>query len=254
MHLQTAQNVFAIRLYKWSQRDFLRELEEGCPLLSSIGLNDRRVAAFVMWTERLNSDERRELVIALTRRCHENAARLRGETMTERDKFWNQAVYEHTWGGFQEEHVPPLLTARRGDPDFQPLDAEACLDTLAASLPSIMGKMSRRKFKVICTKQIDDWNLITEFTLLRKEEELTFEYQFVRKDGSPVRNPHPAQGPFPRTLLFFYGLGFTNVQVPSRIDGERMAKVMPKLAEHFVSQATPLFAGLGINDPEEASN
>src|SRR5689334_4287196 len=123
-----------MRLYEWSQKDFLRELEEGCPLLSRIGLNDRRVAAFVIWNETLSRNQRRALVLALTRHCHENAARLKGQVMTEEDKYWNQALYENTWAGVQDERVPPLLTAYRESPDFRPLDADACLRELAASL------------------------------------------------------------------------------------------------------------------------
>lgn len=251
MELQAAQNIVAVRLYEWSRRDFLRELEEGCPLLSAIGLNDRRLAAFVLWNETLSSGQRHALVIALTKKCHENAARIRGEVLTEQDRYWNQALYEHTWAGVQDELVPPLLTAYREGPDFQPLDPDACVRQLAASISPVMGKVSWRQSKVLCTKKIGDWKILTEFTLSRREETLSFEYQFIRKDGTRARNTHPAQGLFPRTLLFFFGLGFTTVQVSSRIDGERMAKLMPKLAEHFVRQADPLFDGLGINDPEK---
>jgi hypothetical protein len=251
MDLQTARNIFAVRLLDWSRRDFLRELKEGCPLLSSMGLNDRRIAAFVMWNETLSPIERRALVCSLTRLSHENAARIRGEPATENDKSWNRALYEHTWAGVQDEHVPPLLTALRDSPGFEPLDADQCLKTLATSLSPTMGRISRRKSKVICTKQLGDWKIITEFTLMRWHETLTFEYQFIRKDGGRVPNAHPAQGPFPRTLLFFYGLGVTIVQVPSKGDGERMAKLMPKLAEYFVCQAAPLFQGLGIDDRDE---
>jgi hypothetical protein len=46
----------------------------------------------------------------------------------------------------------------------------------------------------------------------------------------------------------FYGVYATSAMVPSEVDGQRMAPVMAKLAEHFVSQADPLFAGLGIPD------
>src|SRR4051812_5000013 len=94
MDLETAQNTFAVRLYEWSQRDFVRELEEGCPLISSLGLNQRWMAAFVEWNETLSSPERKALVIALTRLCHENAARLKGEVPSAADKHWNQMSYE----------------------------------------------------------------------------------------------------------------------------------------------------------------
>jgi hypothetical protein len=248
MDLASAKNVFAVRLYEWSQRDFLRELEEGCPLLSSMGLNDRGAAAFVMWNEALSSPQRKALVIALTKYCHGNARRLKGETMTEEDNLWKKALYLHTWPGYQEEHVPPLLTAFPESPGFQRLDPEGCLDVLAASISPVMGMASRHKSKVICSKWIGDWKIVTEFTLVRREEKLTFVYDFIRRDGGPTTESHPAQGPFPRTLLFFFGLGFTTVHVPSLIDGERMAKVMAKLAEYFVAQADPLFDGLGIKD------
>jgi hypothetical protein len=252
VELVTAQNIFAVRLYEWSRLDFIHELEEGCPLLSSIGLNDRSIAAFVMWNETLTFSQRRSLAVALTKRSHENAARLKQEVLTEEDKCWAKALYDHTWHGFQEEHVPPLLTAFRGDPCFQPLDPEICLNTLVSSLSPTMGTVSRRGLKVISKKWIGDWKVLTEFTLSLPDEQLSFVYQFIRKDGlAAAVKPHPARGPFPRTLLLFYGLGFTTVQVPSKIDGQRMATVISKLAEHFVGQAGALFEGLGINDPED---
>ncbi len=168
--------------------------------------------------------------------------------MTEEDNLWNKALYLHRWPGYQEEHVPPLLTAFPESPGFQRLDPEGCLDALAASVSPVMGRVSRHKSKVICRKWIGDWKIVTEFTLVRREEKLTFVYDFIRRDGGRTIETHPAQGPFPRTLLFFFGLGFTTVHVPSKVDGERMAKVMAKLAEYFVAQADPLFEGLGIKD------
>ena len=49
MQITKAENLFATRLYDWSFRDLVRELEEGCPLLCTIGLNNRSIAAFVAW-------------------------------------------------------------------------------------------------------------------------------------------------------------------------------------------------------------
>jgi len=245
MDLATAQNRFAIRLYEWSQRDFIRELQEGCPLLSLLGLNNRRMAAFVAWNETLSSAERKALAIALTRRCHENAARLKGEILSEEQKRWHQAVYDHTTDFM--ELVPPLETANRTNPDFRPVNPDNCLDTLVQSLTPVMGKVSRQKSKVICKRQVGDWKIVTEFTFLRRDEMLSFEYQFIRKDGVPIRG-HPAQGPFPRTMLLFYGLYNSSVVVPSAADSEPMAKAMAKLAEYFVAQADRLFEGLNMND------
>ena len=81
---------------------------------------------------------------------------------------------------------------------------------------------------------------------MRRNEQLSFEYQFIRKDGAPIRG-HPAQGPFPRTMLLFYGLYNSSVVVPSAVDSAPMAKALAKLAEYFVAQADPFFDGLGVN-------
>lgn len=245
MDLTTAQNRFAVRLYEWSQRDFIRELQEGCPLVSLLGLNNRRMAAFVTWNETLSSAERKAMAIALTRSCHENAARLKGEISSDAETKWNQTFYERTTG-FMEQ-LPPLETANRNNSDYRPVNPDACLDTLLQSLSPVMGKVSRQKSKVICKRQVGDWKIVTEFTFSRRDEMLFFEYQFIRKDGVPIRG-HPAQGPFPRTMLLFYGLYNSSVSVPSAADSEPMAKAIAKLAEYFVSQADPLFEGLGVND------
>jgi hypothetical protein len=246
MDLTTAQNNFAIRLYEWSQRDFIRELEEGCPLLSTLGLNNRDMAAFVAWNETLSSKERRSLAIALTRRCHENAARIKGEVLTEEDKAWHRASYRET--RVHLERLPPLPTAERLDPEFRAVDPDHCLDALMGCLSPIMGKASRRHSKVLCTLHLRDWKIITDFTFLRRDQFLNFEYQFIRKDGAPIKTGHPAQGPFPRTMLAFYGLYHSLVRVPSEKDSEPMARVMARLAEYFVARAAPLFEGLGVDD------
>ena len=245
MDLTTAQNRFAIRLYDWSQQDFVRELYEGCPLVSLLGMNNRRMAAFVIWNETLSSAERKSMAIALTRRCHVNAARLKGETLSEEQKAWQQTVYEQTTQFMNE--LPPLAASDHSRPDYQPVNPDVCLDTLVQSLSPVMGKVSRQKSKVICKRQFGDWKVVTEFTFLRRDEMLVFEYQFVRKDGVPIRG-HPAQGSFPRTMLLFYGLYNSSVLVPSANDSEPMAKAMAKLAEYFVAHADPLFQGLGVND------
>lgn len=247
MDLTTAQNIFAVRLYEWSQLDFIRELEEGCPLLSTLGLNNRSMAAFVLWNETLSSQQRKALAIALTRRCHENARKLKGEVLTEFDKEWQQIRYEQITR-YRDEEIPALKSADKSRPGFRPVNPDECLDSLVGYLSPIMGKPSRKKSKVICTRKLDEWRIVTEFTFLRRDQFLQFEYQFIRKDGVPLKYAHPAQGPFPRTLLFFYGLSFSTVMVPSADDSEPMAKVTAKLAEYFVAQADPLFEGLGVRD------
>lgn len=247
MDLATAQNIFAVRLYEWSQRDFYRELEEGCPLLSTLGLNERSMAAFVAWNETLSTPQRKALAIALTRRCHENARKLKGEVLTKSDEDWYRIRYEKITF-YRENLVPALISADKYRPGFRALDPDECLDSLAGYLSPIMGKPTRKWSKVICTRRLGDWRIVTEFRFLRRDQFLNFEYQFIRKDGVPINNSHPAQGPFPRTLLLFYGLSDSKVTVPSAEDSDLMARVMAKLAEYFVAQADPLFAGLGIND------
>lgn len=247
MELTEAQNIFAIRLYEWSQRDFIRELEEGCPLVSTLGLNNRDMAAFVAWNESLSSQQRKSLAIALTRRHHENARKLKGETLTETDEKWYGVRYVQITN-YREQVIPPLVSADRRRPDFRPVNPDQCLDLLQGYLSPVMGRISRRKSKIVCTRKLNDWRIVTEYTFLRKDKFLSFEYQFIRKDGGPVMNTHVAQGPFPRTMLMFYGLYTSSVGVPSEKDSEPMAKVMARLAEYFVAKADPLFEGLGIAD------
>src|SRR6266404_3854008 len=94
MELKQAENTFAVRLYEWSFRDFVRELEEGCPLLSTLGLNNRYVAAFVSWNETLSLRERYAVARGLTRSIHKNAVRLKGEIITDEDRYWYRMVSE----------------------------------------------------------------------------------------------------------------------------------------------------------------
>lgn len=248
MNLSDAHNVFAIRLYEWSQHDLLRELEADCPLLSLVGLNNRRVAAFVEWNKTLSTDQRLALSKSLTALCHENARRLKGETITETIERWKDIEYRQT--SHYMGILPPLKTSDRTLPTFRPIDPDACLYCLSTFVsPAVLGEPSRRKSMVRCARKIGDWKLITDFTFERRAKNLCCTFQFVRRDNKsevpPVENgPHP----FPRSLFLFYGVyNRTVVGAESQADSEPMARGMVKLAEHFVAQADPLFAGLGID-------
>jgi len=237
MNLVEAQNAFAVRLYEWSFRDFARELHSDCPLLSMVGLNNRDVTGFVSWVKTLGPVERQALASARVRYAHEYAARLKGEALTEDEaKRWNELVYEQR--AIHRHRLPPLASDDRSLPAFRP----------AASVSPVLGKPSRRRSSIRCTRKFGDWKIITEFTFLRRDQDLRFDYQFVRKDGAPIIGHSLAPFPPHRTLFFFYGVWDTSVAVPSHQDSEPMAKVMAKLAEYFVSQAEPLFAGLGVHD------
>ena len=248
MNLTEAQNTFALRLYEWSQRDFIRELRTGCPLLSLVGLNNRRIAALVAWSQTLSPVEQIRLAKALTMLCHDNARQLNGETITPEIQTWRDV--EHIQTTNYMESLPPLASADRSLPTFRPIDFDRCLDTLCVSLsPTILGKPSRRKSLVRCLRKFGDWKLITEFTIERRHRNLYCTFQFVRKDDtSVIPTPEIGPKPFPRSLFLFYGVyNRTVVAVESQSDSEPMSKALVKLAEHFVAQADPLFAGLGID-------
>ncbi len=245
MDLTTAQNTFALRLYDWAQRDFLREINEGCPLLSSVGLNNRYVAAFVTWVKGMPVEQQCILTKVLVWRAHRKAAILRGESMSRaEEESWNEEIYREET--IRMHKLPPLITADRRLPTFKPVDPSRFGQLLFSSVSPALGKPGRRKSGVCVTKKIGDWKIFTEFTFYRGDKELHLEYQFVRKDGHRIIGH---DSPYPRNPFWFYGVGNTWVGVPSQADSRPMAKAMgQKIAEHFVAQADPLFAGLGISD------
>lgn len=244
MNLTEAQNLFSVRLYEWSQRDFLREINEGCPLLSLVGLNNRYVAAFVAWVKDMLPDQQQILARALVWRAHRHAAKLLGQAMSEaEEKGWNKEFHREITT--RMHRLPPLVTADWRLPSFRPIDSDQFLDRLIYSLSSILGKPVRRKSKICVTKKIHDWKIISEFTFYKGDKELWLEYQFVRKDGKPIIGH---DSPFPRNPFWFYGVSTTYVVARSEADSDPMAKVIAKISEHFVAQADPLFAGLGISD------
>src|SRR6266404_4120942 len=109
MDLQRAHNALRLRLYEWATADFLRELRTGCPLLSTLGLHNRRVAAFISWARTIEPEERDSMARSLLRLVHEEAAALKGETVTPADRSWNQQFYEQTT--IHMDALPPLLAA-----------------------------------------------------------------------------------------------------------------------------------------------
>ncbi|HZQ45381.1 MAG TPA: hypothetical protein VFC07_00095 [Verrucomicrobiae bacterium] len=248
MNLLEAQNEFALRLFKWSLRDLLRELEADCPLLSLVCQNNRRIGGFVSWNKILTAGERLRLATALVQSAHtciQPTAEENGQDVV----YWTNAFYHNTT--LYMDRLPPHLPANRDLPTFHPIEPDTCLDDLVGSLQSDrVGKPVRTRSGVRCMHRIGDWKLITEFTFERRRKKLHCAHQFTRKDD-PSRRPTPeiAPRPFPRSLFAFYGIyNRTVVSVEAQADSESMAEAMVKLAEHFVAQAGPLFAGLGTDD------
>lgn len=245
MDLDNALKAFAVRLYDWSTQDLFRELESGCPILSLIGRHNRGVGAFVSWSRTLSAQEHAQLATAMPRLFHENARTIRGEVISEETRRWGEAFYEQTTTHMAI--IPPLLTAVRNVHSNCPVGMDDLFDPLVSSLPTSLGIARRRDNEVSCVRWINDWKVVTEFSYAPKESNLLFQYQFIRKDGVPI--VEAGHGSFPRSLLAFYGIyPHTVVVVPSQEDCVPMARAMVTLAEHFVSQADPLFVGLGIDD------
>ena len=248
MELIEAQNTFAMRLYNWSERDLFRELQEDCPLLSLVGLNNRMVAGFVSWNKTLSSQDRLQLAKAKTLLAHRNARQIKEAAISDEIKYWADLCYKQTT--LHEEHLPPLLTADRNSPTFRPIDPKHCLDKLIRTLPSEAGNVSREKSAVRWVRKFGDWKFVSVFTFQRRSRNLDCTFQFVRRDDG-FRYPIPEAGPelFPRNFFAFYGLhNHTVVAVESEADSEPMARAMAKLAGHVFSHAEPLFGGLGLND------
>jgi hypothetical protein len=241
--LLEAVDTFAVRLYDWSVTDLIRDLNAGCPQIALVGLNNRRLAAFTAWNEMLSARERKSLASALTRRAHERAARVKGEVITEEDRFWFQANYEQT--SIFMEQLPPLAYSDQTLSTFKPIDPSQCLDVIQKCISPTLGSFRRRQSSLLCTRVFNDWKVITEFNFRRRDRELSFEYQFIRSDGLPILEITPS---IPRSLFMFYGIYASTVQVPSQYHGQPMAEAMVKLAEYFLEHADGLFAGLGISD------
>jgi hypothetical protein len=245
MELNEAINTLAVRLYEWSVRDFLREMSSDCPLLSTIGHNQRRIGAFISWNKTLTAADRWQLATAIPLMFHNNARNIMEKPITENIQQWAEEFYEQTTAHL--ENIPPLLSADRGSSSFHPASSDSIFATLRFNVSPCLGEIELHRDALSCKRKINDWNVITEFSYARRESNLMFEYQFVRTDGAAVLEP--GYGPFPRNLCAFYGIWpHTVVAVPSREDCEPMAKAMANLAEHFVSQADPLFTGLGLKD------
>ena len=252
MELRQAQDTFALRLYEWSQSDFLRELETGCTLLSMIGQNNRRIGGFVSWNKMLSSSERRKLAQALTISSHNNARRLKGEVINEEVNYWKEQKHNQTT--VYMDKLPPLTTSDTSLPTFRPVDVDACISILTDSLSPVLGKVSKRRSAVRCWRMVGDWKIVTDFTYERWHRNLTCMHQFIRKDDkSGIPKPEDGPGSCPRSLLFCWGVyNRTVVAVESQQDSEPMAKAMATFAEHFVLQAPALFSGLDIQSQDLA--
>src|SRR5579864_661648 len=107
MDLNESVNILAVRLYDWAVRDFTRELEQNCPLLSLIADYNRNVAAFTSWNDDLSTDERRLVAITMTLMFHNNARNLLEKAVTPEMEHWAEQFYEQTTTRL--DAMPPLL-------------------------------------------------------------------------------------------------------------------------------------------------
>ena len=247
MDLINAMDVFAMRLYKWAQDDFLREMESGCALLSLIAKNNPSVGGFVSWNKTLSTSDRKCVAKALTRMTHPNAAQLKGEGFYDETRRWTELCYQYK-SNYQHNYFY-LATADRSASTFRPLDVNSCLDQIVFLLSNKKEKTIRSKSRVRWSCKVDDWKIITDFIFEKRRERLCFKCQIVRKDGDLIKES--GFGPFPRDLLSLYGIyNGTMAMVPSQADSEPMASAMVQLAVHFVSHAEELLVGLGVNDEE----
>ena len=245
MELTEAINTFAVRLYEWSQRDFLREMEAGCPMLSLIAQNYPSVGGFVSWNKMLSTSDRARVAKAFTLRTQPNAARLKIEVTSDETRKWGELFYEHESNFLH--NVFYMATADRSASSYRALDVDSLLDKIVALLLGRQEKVTRNRSGVRWVRKNGDWKTLTEFKFERRRERLSFNSQFIRKDGGLIIES--GFGPYPRDLLSLYGIyNSTVVMVPSQADSEPMAKAMTKIAIYFVSHAEPFLEGLGIDD------
>ena len=249
MNLDLALNALSVRLCDWSQARFYNEMACGCPLLSLVGLNNRRIAAFVVWSQTLSKDEQREFADSLVLFEHWYASQYRKIAITEKMRYWRKQIYEQT--SARMPHLPPLATSDTAAASYRHIDPNACLDHVVRLSPPIFGKVVRSKSAVKCVHVIGDWKFITHFTFQRRAKDLDCTFQFIRKDDKHnyVVPELPGKDMFPRNIFSLFGVyNHTVVAVESEADAEPMAKALVKLAECLAEDAASLFSGLGIDD------
>jgi hypothetical protein len=89
MTLQTAEEAFRVRYYRWALRDARREVEQGFPFLRAMrqGYHARKVMTLM---ERLPKADQFRLARALVRRAHPDALALTGESWRAQESAWVQ--------------------------------------------------------------------------------------------------------------------------------------------------------------------
>jgi hypothetical protein len=245
MQIEKALAILVARIYEWSSADFIRELENNCPLLTLIATHNRHVGAFISWAKTLSLEDRRRMAKAMITLYHENARVIKGESITEEVAEWGEKFYDETTARFVDQ--PPLPTADSTSPSFVPATVDAVIGCLRNKVSQKFGLAQVWKSRLRCSIFVNDWNILTEFGYAEEEHNLAFEYQFVRKDWTPIFQDE--RGPFPRNLLSMYGLyPHCVVAVPSIDDIEPMTTAMVRLAEQFVSQSSHIFIGIGMKD------
>jgi hypothetical protein len=233
MELEQAKIELRARIHNWAQQDFLREVEEGFPLLSLIRLHHRSVGAFILWSNSLTLTERYEMARALTK--------------VPDDLKWHKLRMDNMTSHLRL--VPPLTNADKTHPGYQPIDPDNCLDNVTNLLSPFWTNKSRKKSSVTCSRKVGDWKLVTEFQFWRGRNALEYRHFFFRKDHMP---PHfswfATRFVLADDLLKLYGIHAAKINVPSMADSKPMAEAMVKFAEHFALASEPLFAGLGAED------
>jgi len=80
MNLETANEIFAVRFYRWALEDLYREIREGLPLIASI--KGSTAMRFIEIWDALSPEERCLLAPALVKWQHPRAIEITGEYLT----------------------------------------------------------------------------------------------------------------------------------------------------------------------------
>jgi hypothetical protein len=136
MNLETAKQIFEVRLYRWELQDIAREVEQGLPLISSIkGEASQRFSE--AW-DSLSAVERGVLPAALVKRVHPQACALTGEVITSQEQ---QAIERYRSLTSQPSKLAGEIFERRlsGQGPVKTLSRSKCAPGIKRELKKVLG-------------------------------------------------------------------------------------------------------------------
>jgi hypothetical protein len=252
--LQSSQDEFALRYYRWSLLDSKRELDEGFPLVRLI--RSSVASLFLEYAENLPEKEVRDLMAGGIKHLNPRGAELAGDSISEderlaRQRFLQYCTPEVMLGGraLTSVRISAAATALRekefrGEISLQ-LDKKEFRKTLERVIDSQVGLPKKKGGALRYWSKCSGWFVMTDIDLSGRRQ-LTYTQQVHSR---PVLDRCPTRL-WDASLLSWCGIHpTTRFNLIAAHEMTQAADAVQRICTHFLRNLPALLEGLRNETP-----